>query len=102
MRCREITAPIGLGIRGIQVSAPWDVRPSGVHLDLIRERGRPDFDAREVTLLHRIVPHLSSGLKAAVLAKQASPSPKEKALPEYWSSMTGDGWSNTRRPPNDG
>ena len=99
MRCREITAPIGLGyeVFSIQLGqAQWGA------LDLMRERGCPDFDAREVTLLHRIVPHLSSGLKAAVLAKQASPSPKEKALPEYWSSMTGDGWSNTRRPPNDG
>jgi len=37
-------------------------------LDLMRERGRPDFDAREVTLLHRIIPHLSSGLKAAARA----------------------------------
>jgi hypothetical protein len=40
-------------------------------ITLIRERSRPDFDPREVALLHRIIPHLSSGLKAAVLAKEA-------------------------------
>jgi hypothetical protein len=39
----------------------------------IRERGRPDFNAREVALLRRIAPHLGAGLKAAVLRSQASP-----------------------------
>jgi DNA-binding CsgD family transcriptional regulator len=50
-------------------------------LDLMREKGRPDFDPREVTLLHRIVPHLSTGLKAAVLAKQASAGPEGESAP---------------------
>jgi len=50
-------------------------------ITLIRERGGPDFDAREVTLLHRIVPHLSSGLKATVLAKQASAQPEVEGAP---------------------
>ena len=50
-------------------------------LDLMRERGRPDFDAREVTLLHRIMPHLSSGLKAAVPRKQASAEPEVESVP---------------------
>jgi len=50
-------------------------------LDLMREKGRPDFDAREVTLLHRIIPHLSSGLKAAVLRKQASAKPEGESAP---------------------
>jgi hypothetical protein len=59
-------------------------------ITLIRERDRPDFDAREVTLLHRIIPHLSSGLKAADCASKPPLSPKEKASPEYWSSRTRD------------
>src|ERR671929_191413 len=50
-------------------------------ITLIRERGRPDFDAREVALLHRIIPHLSSGLKAAVLAKKASAEPEGESVP---------------------
>jgi DNA-binding CsgD family transcriptional regulator len=47
----------------------------------MRESGCPDFDAREVTLLQRVVPHLSSGLKAAVLAKQASAEPEGESVP---------------------
>jgi DNA-binding CsgD family transcriptional regulator len=39
----------------------------------IRERGRPDFSPREVTLLRRIAPHLGAGLKAAGLRSQSSP-----------------------------
>jgi DNA-binding CsgD family transcriptional regulator len=42
-------------------------------INAVRERGRPDFSAREVALLRRIAPHLGAGLKAAVLRSQASP-----------------------------
>lgn len=79
MRCREITAPIGLGYEVFSICSVGQAQWGG--LDLMRERGRPDFDAREVTLLHRIVPHLSSGLKAAVLAKQASAEPEGESAP---------------------
>jgi DNA-binding CsgD family transcriptional regulator len=72
MRCREITAPIGLGYEVFSICSVGQAQWGG--LDLMRERGRPDFDRREVTLLHRVVPHLSAGLKAAVLAKEASES----------------------------
>ena len=100
MRCREITAPIGLGYVVFSICSVGQAQWGG--LDLMREKGRPDFDAREVTLLHRIIPHLSSGLKAAVLCKQASAKPEEKAPLEYWSSTTGDKSCNTPSPPNDG
>jgi hypothetical protein len=53
-------------------------------INLIRERGDPDFDAREMALLHRIVPHLGTGLKAAVLCKQASAEPEGEKRP--WST----------------
>jgi DNA-binding CsgD family transcriptional regulator len=79
MRCREITAPMGLGYEVFGMCSLDQAQWGG--LDLMRERGRPDFDAREVTLLHRIVPHLSSGLKAAVLAKQASAEPEVESAP---------------------
>jgi DNA-binding CsgD family transcriptional regulator len=79
LRCREITSPIGLGYELLSVCSVGRAQWGGI--TLIRERGRPDFDAREVTLLHRIVPHLSTGLKAAVLAKQASAQPEGESAP---------------------
>ncbi|HET7272515.1 MAG TPA: helix-turn-helix transcriptional regulator [Rubrobacter sp.] len=79
MRCREITAPIGLGYELFSICSVGQAQWGG--LDLMRERGRPDFDTREVTLLHRILPHLSSGLKAAVLARQASAEPEGQSAP---------------------
>ena len=79
MRCREITAPIGLGYEVFSICSLGRAQWGG--LDLMRERGRPDFDAREVTLLHRIVPHLSTGLKAAVLAKEAFAEPEVESAP---------------------
>ena len=79
LRCREITGPIGLGYELLSVCSAGQEQWGGI--TLIRERGGPDFDAREVTLLHRIVPHLSSGLKATVLAKQASAQPEVGGVP---------------------
>jgi DNA-binding CsgD family transcriptional regulator len=38
---------------------------------MIRERGDPDFDARELGLLRRVVPHLGTGLRASALLSQA-------------------------------
>jgi DNA-binding CsgD family transcriptional regulator len=70
LRCREITSPIGLGYELLSVCGAGMEQWGGI--TLIREKAGPDFDAREVALLHRIVPHLSSGLKAAVLAREAS------------------------------
>jgi DNA-binding CsgD family transcriptional regulator len=79
LRCREITSPLGLGYELLSVCSAGQAQWGGI--TLIRERGRPDFDAREVTLLHRIIPHLSSGLKAAVLCKQASADPERESDP---------------------
>jgi DNA-binding CsgD family transcriptional regulator len=79
MRCREITSPSGLGYELLGVCSVGQEQQGGICL--LRERGRPDFDAREVALLHRIIPHLSSGLKVAVLAKQASAQPEDERVP---------------------
>jgi DNA-binding CsgD family transcriptional regulator len=79
MRCREITSPSGLGYELLGVCSVGQEQQGG--LCLLRERGRPDFDAREVSLLHQIIPHLSSGLKVAVLAKQASAEPEDESVP---------------------
>jgi DNA-binding CsgD family transcriptional regulator len=79
LRCREITSPIGLGYELLSVCSAGEEQWGGI--TLIREKTGPDFDAREVALLHRLVPHLSSGLKAAVLAKEASAEIAEGSVP---------------------
>jgi DNA-binding CsgD family transcriptional regulator len=79
LRCREITGPIGLGYELLSICSVGQEQWGGI--TLIRERGRPDFNAREVALLHRIIPHLGSGLKAAVLCKQASAEPEGESVP---------------------
>jgi len=79
LRSREITSPSGLGYELLSVCSVGREQRGGICL--IREKGRPDFDAREVTLLHRIIPHLSSGLKAAVLANEASAEPEGETVP---------------------
>ena len=79
LRCREITSSIGLGYELLSICAVGQEQWGGI--TLIRERGDPDFDAREVELLNRIVPHLSNGLKAAILCKQASAEPEGAGVP---------------------
>jgi DNA-binding CsgD family transcriptional regulator len=79
LRYREITGPLGLGYELLSVCGLGREQWGGINL--IRERGRPDFDAREMALLHRIVPHLGTGLKAAVLCKQASAEPEGESAP---------------------
>ena len=70
VRYREVIGPLGLMYEARSVSTMggelWGA------IDLAREHGRPDFSAREVTLLRRIAPHLGAGLKAAILRSQAS------------------------------
>lgn len=39
-------------------------------VSLFRERGRPDFDEREVALIRRLVPHVAFGLQVAALRAQ--------------------------------
>ncbi len=67
---RESLGPAGFGyeVRGV-FSANQELWGA---ICAVRERGRPDFNAREVALLRRIAPHLGAGLKAAVLRSQAS------------------------------
>ena len=79
LRCREITSLLGLGYELLSICTVGQEQWGGV--TLIRERGRPDFDAREVALLQRVIPHLSTGLKAAVLCKQASAKPEGESVP---------------------
>lgn len=64
-RYRELTGPLGLGYETLAICAVGRKQWGGINL--IRERGRPDFDAREVALLRRLAPHIGAGLQAAAL-----------------------------------
>ena len=70
LRYREITGPLGLGSELLTVCTVGREQWGGVCL--IRELGRPDFDAREVEFLRRIAPHLGAGLKAGTLREVGS------------------------------
>jgi DNA-binding CsgD family transcriptional regulator len=79
LRCREIISPVGLGYELLGVCSVGQEQQGSICL--LRERGDPDFDAREVTLLQRIIPHLSTGLKSAILHKQVSAEPEGESVP---------------------
>jgi DNA-binding CsgD family transcriptional regulator len=71
LRYREVLAPNGFDYElrsAFTVGrAPWG------GAELSRERGRPDFNEREVSFVERIAPHMGAGLKAAALRAQAPP-----------------------------
>jgi DNA-binding CsgD family transcriptional regulator len=69
LRYRAQTGPLGLGYE--MGGACMAGRELWGGIVLIRERGDPDFDARELRLLRRIVPHLGAGLRASALLSQA-------------------------------
>lgn len=68
-RYRELLRPLGLAheMTGVFTAGGY----MWGSMDLIRERGRPDFRSRQVELLRRIAPHLGNGLKTAALRVQA-------------------------------
>jgi DNA-binding CsgD family transcriptional regulator len=79
LRYREHTGPLGLHYELRGACIVGKERWGGV--DLTRERGRPDFDDREVALLSRLAPHLGAGLRAAVLLSQAHLEAPEDGVP---------------------
>jgi DNA-binding CsgD family transcriptional regulator len=70
LRYREQTGPLGLGFE--MGGACMAGRELWGGIVLIREKGDPDFKAREMGLLRRVVPHLGAGLRASALLSQAS------------------------------
>ncbi len=68
-RYRELQAPVGLGyeLRGAFSTGSTELWGG---LCLSREKGRPDFAAREVAFLRRVAPHLGAGLRAATLQQE--------------------------------
>lgn len=69
LRYREALAPRGFHFDLRAVFASNREHWGGV--SLFRERGRHDFDEREVALIRRLVPHLAFGLQVAALRAQA-------------------------------
>ena len=67
---REFLGPAGFGheARGVFTTS----RELWGAFCAIRERGRPDFNPREVALMRRIAPHLGVGFKAAALRSWAT------------------------------
>ena len=70
LRYRELIGPAGFGyeLRGALSTGTelWG------GLCLTREKGRPDFEAREVALVRRVAPHVGAGLRAAILQQELS------------------------------
>lgn len=68
-RYRELLGPLGLAheMRGVLTAGGY----MWGSMDLVREKGRPDFSLREAELLRRLAPHLGNGLKTAALRAHA-------------------------------
>jgi DNA-binding CsgD family transcriptional regulator len=68
LRYRELVGPLGYGyeLRGTFTTG---IRLWG-GLALWREKGRPDFAAREVAFMRKLAPHLAVGLRAATLQQE--------------------------------
>jgi DNA-binding CsgD family transcriptional regulator len=78
-RYRKITRPLGLHYEVLALCAVGRQQWGGINL--IRERGRVDFDAREVALLRRLAPHIGAGLQTAALRALATAKPEAESVP---------------------
>ena len=69
LRYREVIGPAGFGyeLRGAFSTGTTELWGG---LCLAREKGRPDFDARAVAFIRRVVPHLGAGLRAATFQQE--------------------------------
>jgi DNA-binding CsgD family transcriptional regulator len=67
-RYRELVGPEGYGYE-LRGAFSTDTQLWG-GLALWREKGRPDFAAREVAFVRRVAPHLGVGLRAATLQQE--------------------------------
>jgi GAF domain-containing protein len=68
-RYRELLAHAGLGYELRGAFSTGNTQLWG-GLCLSREKGRPDFTAREVAFMRRVAPHLGAGLRAATLQQE--------------------------------
>jgi DNA-binding CsgD family transcriptional regulator len=67
-RYRELVGPEGYGYE-LRGAFSTDTQLWG-GLALWREKGRPDFAAREIAFMRRVAPHIAAGLRAATLQRE--------------------------------
>jgi hypothetical protein len=88
-RYRELVGPLGYGyeLRGAFSTGTqlWG------GLALWREKGRPDFGAREVAFVRRVAPHIAAGLRATTLQQELHDYRVDDEAAGFWYSMRG-GW----------
>src|SRR5919112_436585 len=65
---RELVGPEGYGYE-LRGAFSTDTQLWG-GLALWREKGRPDFAAREIAFMRRVAPHIAAGLRAATLQQE--------------------------------
>ena len=68
LRYRELLGPSGFGYE-LRAALSTGTELWG-GLCLSREKGRPDFEARELAFMRRVVPHLGAGLRAGTLHQE--------------------------------
>ena len=69
LRYRELLRPYGFGH---ELGSAFIDGSLWGGMDLIRQKGDPDFGSDEVALLKRVAPHVAAGLKAAALRSRAT------------------------------
>jgi DNA-binding CsgD family transcriptional regulator/GAF domain-containing protein len=88
-RYRELVGPLGYGyeLRGAFSTGPqlWG------GLALWREKGRPDFAAREIAFVRRVAPHIAAGLRAATLQQELR---DDQIGDDAAGVLVLDGWGN--------
>jgi hypothetical protein len=67
-RYRELVGPRGMATNCVAAFSTGTQLWGG--LALWREKGRPDFAARQVALMRRVAPHIAAGLRAASLQQE--------------------------------
>ena len=99
-RYRELVGPEGFGYEMRGAFSTGTQLWGG--LALWREKGRPDFTAREVAFVQRVASHIAAGLRAATSNKSSTTIKSATTQRGFWSSIGGGRWCSTTRRPNSG
>ena len=78
LRYRHLLRPFGFGY---ELGSVFVDGSAWGGMDLIRTQDDPDFDAREVRLVRKAVPHITAGLRSAALLRAATVEPTAEDAP---------------------
>jgi DNA-binding CsgD family transcriptional regulator len=78
LRYRHLLRPFGFGY---ELGSVFIDGSAWGGMDLIRTQEDPDFDAREVRLVRKAVPHITAGLRSAALRRAATVEPTAEDAP---------------------